>query len=53
MVEECESNTEKAVVNLIAKMIFFRLLRPNEYNKQPTDSVDCIIYEVQLVNGSS
>ncbi len=28
------------------------LLRPNECNKQPTESMDHIIYEVQLENGS-
>jgi hypothetical protein len=44
---------KKAEVNLIAKMKLFRLLRPNECNKQPTESMDCIIYEVQLENGSS
>ena len=42
----------KAEVNLIAKMKLFRLLRPNDCNKQPTESIDCIIYEVELVNGS-
>ncbi len=44
---------KKAEVNLIAKMRLFRLLRPNECNKQPVESMDCIIYEVQLENGSS
>jgi hypothetical protein len=42
----------KAEVNLIAKMKLFRLLRPNECNKQPTESMDCNIYEVELENGS-
>ncbi len=44
---------KKAEVNSIAKMKLFRLLRPNESNKQPTESMDCIIYEVQLENVSS
>ena len=44
---------KKAEVNSIAKMKLFRLLRPNECNKQPTESMDRIIYEVQLENGSS
>ncbi len=44
---------KKAEVNLIAKMKLFWLLRSNEYNKQPTNSMDCIIYQVQLENGSS
>jgi hypothetical protein len=44
---------KKAEVNLIAKMKLFRLLRPNEYQKQPTNSMDRIIYEVELENGSS
>jgi hypothetical protein len=43
---------KKAEVNSIAKMDFFRLLRPNECIKQPTESMDRIIYEVQLENGS-
>jgi hypothetical protein len=34
-------------------MKLFRLLRSNEYNKQPSNSLDCIIYEVVLENGSS
>jgi hypothetical protein len=33
----------KAEVNSIAKMKLFRLLRPNKCNKQPTESMDCII----------
>ena len=44
---------KKAEVNSIAKMKLFRLLRPNECNKQPTETMDHIIYEVQLENGSS
>ncbi len=44
---------KKAEVNSIAKMKLFRLLRPNVCNKQPTESMDRIIYEVQLENGSS
>jgi hypothetical protein len=44
---------KKAEVNSIAKMKLFRLLRPNECNKQPNDSMDRIIYETQLENGSS
>jgi hypothetical protein len=43
---------KKAEVNLIAKMKLCRLLRPNECNKQPTESMDRIIYEAQLENGS-
>ena len=34
-------------------MKLFQLLRPNEYQKQQTYSMDCIIYEVVLENGSS
>ncbi len=44
---------KKAEVNSIVKMKLFRLLRPNEYQKQPTNSMDRIIYEVKLENGSS
>jgi hypothetical protein len=44
---------KKAEVNSIAKMKLFRLLRPNECNIQPTELMDCIVYEVQLENGSS
>jgi hypothetical protein len=43
---------KKAEVNSIAKMKLFRLFRPNECNKQPTESMDRIISEVQLENGS-
>ncbi len=44
----------KAEVNSIAKMKLFWLLRPKECsNKQPTESMDRIIYEVELENGSS
>ncbi len=43
---------KKADVNLIAKMKLFRLLRPNECTKQPIESMDRIIYEVELENGS-
>jgi hypothetical protein len=44
---------KKAEVNSITKMKLFRLLRPNECTKQPTESMDRVIYEVQLENGSS
>ena len=44
---------KKAQVNSIVKMKLFRLLRSNEYNKQPSNSLDRIIYEVKLENGSS
>jgi hypothetical protein len=44
---------KKAEVNSIVKMKLFRLLRSNEYIKQPSNSLDHIIYEVQLENGSS
>ena len=41
-------------MNLIAnmKLVSVRLLRPNECNKQPTECMDRIIYEVELENGS-
>ena len=44
---------KKAQVNSIVKMKLFWLLRSNEYNKQPSNSLDRIIYEVKLENGSS
>ena len=34
-------------------MKLFWLLRSNEYNKQPSNSLDHIIYQVVLENGSS
>ena len=43
---------KKVKVNSIANMKVLRLLRPNECNKQPTESMDRITYEVKLVNGS-
>ncbi len=44
---------KKAEVTSIVKMKLFRLLRSNEYNKQPTNSLDRIIYQVELENRSS
>jgi hypothetical protein len=44
---------KKAEVNSIVKMNHFRLLRSNEYNKQLTNCLDRIIYQVELENGSS
>ncbi len=44
---------KKAEVNSIVKMKLFRLLRSNEYNTQPGNSLDRIIYQVELENGSS
>jgi hypothetical protein len=43
---------KKAEVNLIQGNKLFRLLRANEFDKQPIDTMDRIIYEVQMVNGS-
>jgi hypothetical protein len=43
----------KAEVNLIAQMKLYRLLRVNECGKILTESMEYIIYEVKLVNGSN
>ena len=44
---------KKAEVNLMGQMKLVRLLRANECDKPLIESMDHIIYEVKLVNGSS